>query len=228
MQNVLQQIREGGATIHPLVLADEFINSLPSSNYKKNQFIYRENNNTDTVYFIKSGKVILSEVNEDGKEVIKAYLRAGQMFGEQSLLGQNGRNERAKAKSDAEVLSCSVTDVRKQLFANGDFALIFNQLLVKKLETMQRRWNAQVSSVARDRIIDFIVELVEKDGRQIGYEFLVHNTLTHMEIANFLGTSRQTVTVVLNELREKNLIYFDRKRLLIRDLEALKAEKNNL
>ena len=53
---------------------------------------------------------------------------------------------------------------------------------------------------------------------------LVRKFNTHQEIANLTATSRQTVTTILNELRTRNLITFDRKRLLIRDLELLQKE----
>jgi len=52
---------------------------------------------------------------------------------------------------------------------------------------------------------------------------LVPKFFTHQEIANLTDTSRQTVTTILNELRAENLIYFDRKRLLVRDVKKLQA-----
>jgi len=206
--------------------AQTYINQLESISYKRNQYIYRENHSIEKVYFIESGQVLLSEINDDGREVIKTILRQGEVFGEQALVSGNTRSERARIKMDAVLRVVNVGQLKKQMTTNGLFALYFNQLIINKLTNSEQRWKSQVSSVARNRIIDFILELVEKDGRKVGFEHLVYNSLTHLEMANYLGTSRQTVTVVLNELREKNLIYFDRKRLLVRDIEKLKIEKN--
>jgi len=59
-------------------------------------------------------------------------------------------------------------------------------------------------------------------GKPVGYEILVNNFISHQEIANMTATSRQTVTTTLNELRNDNLIYFNRRKLLIRDKDLSK------
>ena len=58
-------------------------------------------------------------------------------------------------------------------------------------------------------------------GKKVGYEIMFKNYLTHKDIASLTGTSRQTVTTVLNDLKDKNLINFDRRRFLIRDMDKL-------
>ena len=62
-------------------------------------------------------------------------------------------------------------------------------------------------------------------GKKVGYETLIPSHLTHKDIAALTGTSRQTVTTILNELREKNIINFDRRKILIRDMELLGIKK---
>ncbi len=63
--------------------------------------------------------------------------------------------------------------------------------------------------------------MAEKYGKKIGVEVLVKHDLTHQDMANLTATSRQTVTTVLNDLKEKDLIYMERKRFLIRELDKL-------
>ncbi|MFT5763438.1 MAG: CRP/FNR family cyclic AMP-dependent transcriptional regulator, partial [Saprospiraceae bacterium] len=74
---------------------------------------------------------------------------------------------------------------------------------------------------ARTRIIEFLKDSAEKRGRRVGYEMLLKHSLTQQDIANLTGTSRQTVTSVLNELRKSDLIYFNRRSILIRDMAKL-------
>ncbi|MEM9260866.1 MAG: Crp/Fnr family transcriptional regulator, partial [Bacteroidota bacterium] len=76
---------------------------------------------------------------------------------------------------------------------------------------------------ARSRIVNFLYEVVAERGRKVGYEMLLKHSLTHQDIASITCTSRQTVTLVLNELRKENLIYFNRGRILVRDMETLRA-----
>ena len=90
-----------------------------------------------------------------------------------------------------------------------------------RLSRAEERLSSLVLKDARERIIDFLVETAGREGRKVGYETLVKHQLTQQEIANLTGTSRQTVTSVLNDLRKANLIYFNRNSILIRDLQKL-------
>jgi CRP-like cAMP-binding protein len=89
---------------------------------------------------------------------------------------------------------------------------------------MEQRLESLVFKDSRSRIIEFLIDLVEKRGERVGYEHVVRKFITHQEIANLTATSRQTVTTVLNELRDKELLTFNRKRLLVRDFEKLHEE----
>lgn len=209
---------------NPMEIRDYFLR-FDSEIFRRNQYIYREANSSDTLYYIEKGQVILSEVNDDGREVIKSIMRPGQIFGEQALANKFTREERARVKTETIIRTVSVQKLKSDIENDPQLGLQINKSLLHRMYDVQDRWKSQVSSVARDRIIDFILDLMKKDGKKVGYEFVVKNNLTHMEMANYLGTSRQTVTVVLNELRDKDLIYFDRKRLLIRDLDNLLLQK---
>ena len=77
---------------------------------------------------------------------------------------------------------------------------------------------------SRSRVVEFLVQLTQAKGQAVGFEWVIRKPITHQEIANLTATSRQTVTTTLNDLRFKKLLTFNRARLLVRDLEALKAE----
>jgi CRP-like cAMP-binding protein len=69
--------------------------------------------------------------------------------------------------------------------------------------------------------VEFLRDEANEKGKKIGFEMMIPSHLTHKDIAALTGTSRQTVTTILNELREKNIINFDRRKILIRDMELL-------
>jgi CRP-like cAMP-binding protein len=93
--------------------------------------------------------------------------------------------------------------------------------LGEKLRHTEKRFESLVFKDARARIIDFLKDNAKDFGRQVGYEMLIKHSLTQQDIANFTGTSRQTVTSVLNDLKKSNKIYFKRKSILIRDMASL-------
>ncbi len=87
---------------------------------------------------------------------------------------------------------------------------------------LERRLEALVFRNSRNRILEFLVETTACRGQRMGYEWVIRGPLTHRDIASLTATSRQTVTTLLNDLRAMKLLHFDRKRLLIRDLDQLR------
>jgi CRP-like cAMP-binding protein len=69
--------------------------------------------------------------------------------------------------------------------------------------------------------VEFLRDWAYEKGKKVGFETMMKNYLTHKDIASLTGTSRQTVTTILNELKDKNIINFDRRRILVRDMEKL-------
>ena len=98
------------------------------------------------------------------------------------------------------------------------------KIMGSRVLEMEKRLESLVFKDSRTRIIEFLLEIAEKKGRRVGFETEVRKFITHQEIANLTATSRQTVTTLLNDLRERNILTFDRRRLLIRDMEKLSQE----
>jgi len=96
------------------------------------------------------------------------------------------------------------------------------RIIGSRLLKMEKRLESLVFKDSRTRVIDFLKEMAIEKGRKVGFETEVRGFLTHQEIANLTATSRQTVTTVLNELKRSNIISFNRRRLLVRNMEALK------
>lgn len=106
---------------------------------------------------------------------------------------------------------------------NG-FNLFLMKIMGRRVLQMEKRLESLVFKDSRTRIIEFLYNLATEKGQRVGYEVVVRKFMTHQEIANLTATSRQTVTTILNELRSKNVLTFDRKRLLVRDMDLLKKE----
>lgn len=192
-------------------------------NYKKNEFIYFPNDLSDTIYFIHQGKVKIGTYSSDGKEIIKAILTPGELFGEMALIGEEKRNDFAQAiENDTQLCPMNLKEMESILLDDKNLSIKITKIIGLKLRKIERRLESLVFKDARTRIIDFIKEMGEERGQKVGFETLIRNPLTHQDMANLTGTSRQTVTTVLNELKEKNIINFDRRRILVRDMALLK------
>ena len=189
---------------------------------EKNQFIYFPKEPSKILFFLKAGRIKIGSYSEDGKEIIKAILYPGEVFGEMGIVGEESRKDFAVAM-DSETRMCTlhVDQFKKMMEANSDLSLEVTKNIGEKLRNIERRLESLIFKDARERIIDFMKEMAGKYGKKIGVEVLVKHDLTHQDIANLTATSRQTVTTVLNDLKEKDLIYMERKRFLIRELDKL-------
>ena len=122
---------------------------------------------------------------------------------------------------DAQYFTLKAEDFKRLMRSNHQLSVNVLNMIGDRLRRVEDRLEALIFKDARTRIIDFIKDSANKRGRQVGFETLIKHSLTQQDIANLTGTSRQTVTSVLNELKKLNLIYFTRKSILVRDLAKL-------
>ncbi len=198
--------------------------ALPHKHFSKGEYIYLPEEMSDKIFFLVDGRVKIGTYGESGKEITKAILGQGEVFGELSLIGEAQRRDFAIAMEDSRACVVSADEMKSLLKDHSGLSIFLMKIMGNRMLEMEQRLESLVFKDSRTRIVEFLKSLGEKKGRRIGYEMEVRKFLTHQEIANLTATSRQTVTTVLNELRNKNILTFNRRRLLIRDMEALGAE----
>lgn len=190
---------------------------------EKNQFIYFPEEPSKVIYFLKRGRVKIGSYSEDGKEILKTVLYPGEVFGEMGMLGESKRRDFAIAMDkDTRLCTLSIEEMKQIMSGNSELSLAVTKMIGEKLRKVELKLESVVFKDARTRVIDLIREMGESYGVKVGDETLIKHNLTHQDIANLTATSRQTVTTILNELKELDLIYMERNRFLVRDLNALK------
>ena len=185
-------------------------------------FIYLTDEPSDEIYFLARGTVKIGTHSADGKEVIKALIHPLAMFGELGLIGEEKRQDFAQVlKQDVHFYTLQVADFKKLMRNNFELCSEVMHLFGSRLVRAENKLESLIFKDARTRIIEFIKESVNKRGRQVGFEMLLKHSLTHQDIASITCTSRQTVTLVLNELKKSDLIYFNRGKIRVRDMTKL-------
>jgi CRP/FNR family transcriptional regulator, cyclic AMP receptor protein len=192
------------------------------NHYQKDEFIYFPEEQATHIYMIVSGRVRIGHYQEDGKETVTAILSIGEIFGELALAGEDKRKDFAQAMESTTICPLSITELEELMKDNKELSFKILKLIGLRLMKLERKLELLVFKDARTRIIEFLKDAAAWKGKKVGFETMIPTRLTHKDIASLTGTSRQTVTTILNELKEKNLINFDRKKILIRDLESLK------
>ena len=197
--------------------------------HKRGEYIFLPEEDADKVYFISEGRVKIGSYNEDGKEITKAILGPGEVFGELSVLNKEHEIRRDFAYAMEKTSTCilSMKEISSLMREYTGFSLFMMKLMGRRILQIEKRLESLVFKDSRTRIIEFLYNLAEEKGQRVGYEVVVRKFMTHQEIANLTATSRQTVTTILNDLRNRNILTFNRKRLLVRDMALLEKEMTN-
>ncbi len=191
---------------------------------EKGAHIYFPNEPSKIIFFLKNGRVKVGSFSTDGKEIIKGIMHPGDMFGEMGIVGQETRSDFAIAMDDdVRVCTMNVEEILDMMRGNPELSLKITTTIGSRLAKIERKFESLIFKDARTRILELIQEMATDRGRVLaGGEVLLEHALTHQDIANLTATSRQTVTTVLNELKDLEMINFDRKTILIHDMKELK------
>ncbi len=170
------------------------------------------------IYFVVKGKIKIAEANEMGEELIKDILTEGDFFGNLSLYGNASLDEYAEALT-ANTIVCGfkISDFRKILQQNPMMALNYVNKVSGKLRRLEDRHADLVFRDAKARLIRFIKNWALTDGSRVGNKIILNNYLTHTDIAGCISTSRQSVNVLLNELRDSGMLFYNRKKIELND-----------
>jgi CRP/FNR family transcriptional regulator, cyclic AMP receptor protein len=191
--------------------------------YNKHSAIFEPNKPANKAYILMSGSVKIT-VHAERKDIIKYMVRPGMLFGESFLTGELVRRDFAYAMED----NTDVLEIDAQIFLmlsrkNFSFAQALLHFLGERLRHTEHQLERVVLKDSKSRIMEYLHQMGTEQGRQVGMETLVKHNMTHQDIADVTGTSRQMVTAVLNQLKRENVLYFNRKKILFRDLNALPA-----
>jgi len=189
--------------------------------YKKDEFVYMPDENASHIYMIVEGRVKIGHYLDDGKEVISSILTSGEIFGELALAGEDKRKDFAQTMATTTICPLTIDELKDLMYDNKELSFKILKLIGLRLMKLERKLELLVFKDARTRIVEFLKDTAAWKGQKVGVETMIPTKLTHKDIASLTGTSRQTVTTILNELKDQNLVYFDRRKILIRDLKRL-------
>lgn len=168
------------------------------------------------VYMVKDGVVKVMAEDDSGNDTIVCLLKKGSLFGELTLLGDfEIIEDDAVAVVDSTVCFIDAGKLKKWLRENEDLRIKVNQQIGDHLRKIENRLLSMIFKHARTRIYEFLIEFVKEFGTKTEQGYHVKNFLTNDDVAKLTATSRQTVNKILNELREKNLINYNKDELII-------------
>ena len=189
--------------------------------FGKGDFVFRSGAPGSNVYFLRSGKVKIHQLSPLGREVILWFCFPGEIFGLAEVARGGGRVVNAQACEVSEVLAVSQEKFRDYLERHPSLAMLSMQVLSSRLRVLGEMFVNLVSDDVSTRIAKLILRLSARYGTRVGKEVFLNIPLTHQEIADMVGTSRQTVTSVLSSLKRQGVLSIDNRRIHIESEELL-------
>lgn len=189
--------------------------------FEKGEKIFLGVDPAQHIYILKEGRVKVSQEREGKKELIKAILYPGEIFGETGLIGAPTYTDEATALDRVLVCVMDVKYMQDLMEMHPSLSLAVTASLGKKLERMERKLESLIFKDAYGRVLELLMKMATDHGKSSRNGIEVQHNLTHQDLANLTATSRQTVTTILNELRDAGLINIERKKIFVHDMDSL-------
>lgn len=164
--------------------------------------IFHEGDTSDAIYITVNGRVKIVTTSSDGKEFILTVLGAGQVFGEMGLLETAPRSASVVSITEVELLVIKLPDFEHLLNTSPGISRKLMAILSRRL----RRANSKMESLAymdvAGRLARYLLDMALDHGQKLGNGWVVVRRPTHSDIAHSIGTSRETVSRLINEFEE--------------------------
>jgi len=190
------------------------------STVRKGKVFYRPEETGEVLFILKAGQVQLYRISPEGKKLVITTLGPGSLFGEMALLGQQMHNTFAEAMSDCTICLLSRADLERLTLQRPQVALRMLEITGRRLRDAESRLEDLAFKGIPARLSSLLLRLAGENGQE------VHGQ-THQDLAEMVGTYRETATQVLNDLKSKGLLEIGRKRIRILDRAGMQQLAEN-
>lgn len=189
--------------------------------YKKGRMIFAEGEPGEAVFILKSGLVKLTRQAEDGREHILHLVHPGDIFAEIVLFDGGDYPATAEVLEDANVAVIRNRDMDGLITGNSDVALAMLKIMARRLRQAQEKvMNLALNDTLR-RLVQVLLHMAEEHGEDAGAGVRISLRLTNQELANLIGTTRETINRILNSLKRDGSLEMDKQGIVL-DKEKLK------
>ena len=200
---------------------ENLLKDFTTQRFPKKNLIYSPFEEKNLIFIVKSGKLRVYLACED-KEFTLAFLEAGDIY---------STHTRAfvQALDDTEILVCNTTKFQQQLAALPEVSLTMVKVLGDLLKNSISTIEGLVFKDVRRRLVEYLIGAAADRGRHTSDGTVVELGLSTEDIALLVGTTRQTISLILNDFIKNDIIEkINRRTLLIKNLAALKDWKDSL
>lgn len=190
--------------------------------YRRGETIYFPGDPASTVYFLKRGRVKLVYLDESGRKLTLAICGPGQPFGELDLEGKAQHRLMAQALTDVELCVISRGALLEFASRRPHLSLRLTKWVDQQLRETQVRLEELLFKDVPTRLARVLLRLAEEHGAETPEGLLIDLPLTHQDLAELIGATRETTSLTLSQFAKEGLLLRRRRRYILLQLEALK------
>jgi CRP-like cAMP-binding protein len=188
---------------------------------RRKEVLYLPGDAGDRVYLLKRGVVKISALTGEGREVILALLKKGEVFGEEAVVEDVPRDHMAEAYDDALICIITRKDFMEMMRAYPEMAFKVTKLIGFRLRTFRTRVEQLLFKGAAARLAQTLLALARDHGVPDARGVLLPLKLSQQDLASLIGVTRESVNVALSEFRKQGLVEIEHRSLRVLDLERL-------
>lgn len=191
--------------------------------YRARQVVFLPGDRALGVHFLASGRVKVSKVTRDGKELTLAYRTAGDFFGETSLLEGGPREEMVEAMEVTSTVEVESGALDRLLASNAGVGHRFLRTLIARRRELEAKVELLVFKDVGSKLAELLLRLGSEHGIEHKRGLVLGLKITHQEMANLIGSTRETVSLTLSQFKRKGLIQSEGRKVILVDREGLRS-----
>ncbi|MBS4212168.1 MULTISPECIES: Crp/Fnr family transcriptional regulator [Neobacillus] len=192
---------------------------------ERGRFLFQEGMLADDLYVIISGKIQISKITADGRELSLRICGENDICGELTLFTDSPKYLlSAKVLEEGEIAAIKKEVLESEIFQNSKLAFEFMKWMSDHFRKTQTKFRDLVLNGKRGALFSTLIRMTNSYGVPKSDGILIDLPLTNQELANFCGTSRESTNRILSELKRDNIISIKRGKITVLDLQYLKDE----
>jgi CRP/FNR family cyclic AMP-dependent transcriptional regulator len=190
---------------------------------RRRQVVYLPGDPGSAIYFVNGGRVKVSKVTRDGKELTLAYRGPGEIFGELALIDGGPREEMAEAMENTTISEIARIAFEQIIEREGLIGYRLTRVVAQRRRDVENKIEQLVFKDVNAKLAELLLRLAAEYGIDDARGTLVTLKITHQEMANLIGSTRETVSLTLSQFKRKGLIHADGRKVILANREGLRA-----
>jgi len=196
-----------------------------SREWKKQSHVFLQGDPLENVYFIYDGKIKIYKSDINGKEQIVAIAKKGEMFPHVGFFRKGDYPAYAEVLEPSTLITVPISKFETVLIENPELCIKVFKVLGEKIVDLQNRLEEQILNNTYEQIVKLLIRLAQKHGKeQEDGTILLKSEFTNKDLANMIGTTRETISRTLTKMKKEELIEVDDEGDMIVDVDILMEE----